>query len=162
MGIISSWFFDFDLLHKISAHFTSYEIHLYGPCEGHAQEKLNKLIQIPNIFYYGQQSYKELPEIMRTFTVGIIPLYSKPEVWRLASGKFLQYLSIGIPVVSVWMKQFAEMKKNIFLSKSHTEFISEIEHAIEHNFLPMDEELKEYDWRKLSSKFRNKLIDINE
>ena len=54
------------------------------------------------------------------------------------------------------------MKKNIFLSKSHTEFISEIEHAIEHNFLPMDEELKEYDWRKLSSKFRNKLIDINE
>ena len=55
---------------------------------------------------------------MKGFTVGIIPLYSIPEVWRLASGKFLQYLGIGIPVVSVWMKQFSQFKRNVYLSKS--------------------------------------------
>ena len=161
VGIISSWFLDFELLHKISEHFNSYEIHLYGPCERNAQQKLNKLIQRPNIIYQGQQSYNSLPKIMRTFKVGIIPLYSKPEVWRLASGKFLQYLGVGIPVVSVWMKQYSKLTKNVFLAKSHKEFITKLNNAIEHEFLTMDKALQEYDWRKLSTEFRNKLITLN-
>ena len=160
VGIISSWFFDFDLIRKIAEHFNSFEICLYGPCEKDAHDHLDKLIQMPNILYQGPQSYKALPEIMRTFTVGIIPLYSKPEVWRLASGKFLQYLSVGIPVVSVWMKQYSEMKRNVFLSKSHSEFITGLEHAIAHRFIPLDDELREYDWKNLSTRFRNELEEV--
>ena len=157
VGIISSWFFDFELLRKISEQFNSFKICLYGPCEKNARKQLNKLIQLPNILYEGPKSYAELPKIMSTFTVGIIPLYSKPEVWRLASGKFLQYLSVGIPVVSVWMKQFSKMKSNVFLSKSHAEFITGLEQATEYKFIPMDDELREYDWKYLSNRFRNEL-----
>ena len=162
VGIISPWFFDFDLLRKISENFTNCEIQLIGPCVNEVRDKLNNLIQNKNINYKGSKSYHLLPEIMKGFTVGIIPLYSIPEVWRLASGKFLQYLSAGIPVVSVWMDQFSKIEKNVYLSKSHNEFIDGLEKALKHSFISMDDQLIEYDWKKLAKKFRNELLAVNE
>ncbi|SVE31564.1 uncharacterized protein METZ01_LOCUS484418, partial [marine metagenome] len=162
VGIISSWFFDFELVQKVAKYFSSYEIHLYGPCVSHVQGHLDQLLQTSNILYFKEKPYEELPQIMSTFTVGIIPLFSIPEVWRLASGKFLQYLGAGIPVVSVKMDQYSKIKNNIFLAKTHKEFISSLEKALKHSFIPMNEELKKYDWKKISIEFRNELEEAIE
>lgn len=157
VGIISPWFFDFELVQKLAKHFNSCEIHLYGPCVIDIENQLDQLLQIPNISYHGEKPYDILPQIMNTFTVGIIPLYSTPEVRRLASGKFLQYLGVGIPVVSVWMDQYSKIEKNIFLSNTHSEFISSVEKALKHPFIPMNDDLREFDWKNLSKYFRNEL-----
>ena len=157
VGIISSWFFDFELVKQVATHLSLYEIHLYGPCVSDVKEQLDEILRISNISYFGEKPYDMLPKVMETFTVGIIPLYSIPEVWRLASGKFLQYLGIGIPVVSVWMDQYSKIKNNVFLAKTHSEFIDSLEKALKHSFIPMADELKGYDWRYLSIEFRNEL-----
>jgi len=162
VGIISSWFFDFELVKKVAIHFSSYEIHLYGPCVSNVKEQLDEMLQISNISYFGEQPYDMLPKVMETFRVGIIPLYSIPEVWRLASGKLLQYLGVGIPVVSVWMDQYSKIKNNVFLAKTHSEFIGSLEKALKHSFIPMADELNMYDWRYLSIEFRNELEEAIE
>jgi len=163
VGIISSWFFDFELVKIISQQYRFCEIHLYGPCDKEAKKDLNYLLLMnKNIKYEGSQSYFVLPEIMRKFNVGIIPLYSIPEVWRAASGKLLQYLGVGIPVVSVWMEQYLMLKKNVYFTKSHAEFIIALEKALKQPFMPMGDKLKEYDWKMLSIKFRNELLRVNE
>ena len=163
VGIISSWFFDFELVKMISQQYRYCEIHLYGPCDKEAKKDLNDLLLMnKNIKYEGSQSYYVLPEIMRKFNVGIIPLYSIPEVWRAASGKLLQYLGVGIPVVSVWMEQYSMLKENVYFTKSHAEFIGALEKALKQPFMPMGDKLKEYDWEMLSIKFRNELLRVNE
>ena len=78
VGIISSWFFDFELVKKVAIHFSSCKIHLYGPCVSDVKDQLDEMLQISNISYFGEKPYDMLPKVMETFTVGIIPLSSIP------------------------------------------------------------------------------------
>ena len=162
VGVISPWFFDFELVAKIAFKFQSSEIHLYGPCVNSVKNKLDKLLKLKNVSYFGEKSYFELPQIINNFKVGIIPLISKEEVWRLASGKFLQYLAVGTPVVSVWMEQYSNFNENVFLSKSHKQFLASIKIAEEHNFISIEKELSKYDWNLLSKEFRSEIKDTIE
>ena len=96
---------------------------------------------------------------MSEFTIGIIPLKPIEEVRRAASAKLLQYLTIGLPVVSVHMEQF-EGLTNLIMCKEHTEFVQGIDHFI-HNDNINDNlnELKRYDWKFLAKQFRIELKD---
>ena len=159
VGVISSWFFDFELIKKISENYPLYKIRLYGPQDNNASNEINEISLLKNVHIYPSQDYKNIPSIMSEFSIGIIPLKSIEEVWRAASAKLLQYLSIGLPVVSVYMEQF-ESLTNLKMCKEHTEFIKGIDYFIQNdNTKDNLNELKRYDWKFLAKQFRMELKD---
>tara|TARA_B100000959_G_C14978859_1_gene622628 strand:+ start:1801 stop:2913 length:1113 start_codon:yes stop_codon:yes gene_type:complete len=159
VGIVSSWFFDFELIKKISEHYPLYEIRLYGPQDNNALNEINEISLLKNVYIYPAQEYKNIPSIMSEFTIGIIPLKSIEEVWRAASAKLLQYLSIGLPVVSVYMEQYEKLS-NVIMCKEHTEFIKGIDYIIQHENIDDNfKELERYDWKFLAKQFRIELKD---
>jgi uncharacterized membrane protein YukC len=90
------------------------------------------------------------------FDIGIIPLISEEKVWRAASAKLLQYLAVGIPVVSVYMEQYVEFN-NLILCKNNEEFISGLDYFLNNNDVIEKNDLSKYDWKYLSIEFRNEL-----
>ena len=159
VGVISSWFFDFELVKKISENYPLHKIKLYGPQDNNALTEINEISLLDNVCIYPAQDYQNVPLIMSEFTIGIIPLKPIEEVRRAASAKLLQYLTIGLPVVSVHMEQF-EGLTNLIMCKEHTEFVQGIDHFI-HNDNINDNlnELKRYDWKFLAKQFRIELKD---
>lgn len=163
VGIVSSWFFDFELVEKLAHTFPNTDIHIYGPQSKKIQAKLTKLKKMRNVNIFDVVSYDELPEILQTFSVGIIPLKSIPEVWRLASSKLLQYLAVGLPVVSVWMSEYDRLK-NVIMCKSHNDFISKVEKILtkKNKIANQSKELSNYDWTNLSISYQTKLKKLCE
>ena len=114
---------------------------------------------------YPEQNYDVLPSIISGFSIGLIPLKSFEKVWRAASGKLLQYLAVGIPVVSVYMEQYAGLN-NLILCKTHEEFVKGIDYYLkDENVMLKKNNLSEYDWIVLANQYRKILtnnIDKNE
>jgi len=155
IGIISPWFFDFDLIKKIANAHPDFEIKLYGPVDRNAQKDLDKLSTISNLNWSASIPYSEIPATMNTFRVGLVPLKSIPQVWQAASAKFLQYLAAGIPVVSTHMDQFVGLSQRAYMCKSHTEMLTGLENALTVDKLETLPALSQYDWPYLSRHFRD-------
>ncbi len=154
VGVISPWFFDFELVGKIAETYPDFDVHLYGPVDRDANDQLQNLLEADNIKYFSSVDYSELPQVMGSFRIGLIPLRSIPQVWQAASAKFLQYLSTGIPVVSTYMEQFEDLSKEAFMCRSHDETLAGIAEALRIDRVQIDDKIMEYDWKLLSVKFR--------
>tara|TARA_B100001964_G_scaffold245393_1_gene332047 strand:+ start:711 stop:1820 length:1110 start_codon:yes stop_codon:yes gene_type:complete len=158
VGIISKWFFDFNLIKKISTTYPECEIKIYGPKDKNALDLINDISELNNVNIFPKQEYDMLPEIMRKFSIGLVPLQSCDKVTRVASGKLLQYLSLGLPVVSVYMEQF-EGLSNLIMCRNHSEFMDGIDYYINNDILQdNDVELTKYDWKVLADQYR---IELN-
>lgn len=160
VGIISDWFFDFELLELLAEKFPEVQIKIYGPVSSGARRRMNLTSAIGTITFHDKIPYDMLPEIMSTFDVGIIPLRSIEEVWRLASAKLLQYLASGMPVVSVWMEQYQDLP-NVFMSKNHSEFLRNIEEVLgQRTLITNNKAILKYDWQGLADKYQDELIRL--
>ena len=165
VGIVSKWFFDFDLIKIISEKYPICEIRIYGPKDKNALRDIEEISSLQNVTIYPEQNYDVLPSIISGFSIGLIPLKSFEKVWRAASGKLLQYLAVGIPVVSVYMEQYAGLN-NLILCKTHEEFINGIDYYLKNeNVMLKKNNLSEYDWIVLADQYRKiltKNIDKNK
>ena len=152
VGIISSWFFDFELIKLIANTYKDSIIRLVGPIDPLAKAKVLGLSQFKNIKIEGIREYKMLPKIMSSFNVGLIPLIQSEKVYQLNSGKFLQYLAINIPIISVPFNEFVKFKDSVYFCKNDQEFLDSINSLIlnknqkHHN----PKLLKEFDWDKIA------------
>ncbi|MBC8196250.1 MAG: hypothetical protein H8E60_00030 [Candidatus Marinimicrobia bacterium] len=157
IGVISNWFFDFELIHNISKHFPETEIWIYGPQDKKAHLSIKKISKLSNVKIFPPLDYDDLPSTINLFSIGIIPLKSIDMVWRLASGKLLQFLASGIPVVSVYMEQYIKLK-NLKLCKTHNEFIEGLNYFLKNsNSIFNENDLSKYDWSLLANRYRKLL-----
>jgi len=157
VGVISSWFFDFDLVQKLSHAFPEYEIKLYGPVDRDAREDLETLLNNANVHYHAAVDHSEIPAILATFRLGLIPLKSIPQVWQAASAKYLQYLAAGIPVVATHMEQFEGFASQAYLCHTHEETISAIESALDLKSVGTIPSFVAYDWRMLGKEYHSRI-----
>lgn len=88
---------DLDLISGIAARLPEWEIRMIGPVT-----KIDPatLPQAPNITYYGQQPYAELPAHMAELDVAIMPFALNEATRSISPTKTLEYLASGLPVVS--------------------------------------------------------------
>ena len=156
IGIISKWFFDFNLIKLICKKYPEVEIRIYGPEDKNASSEIQEIKSLEKVTIYPVLEYEKLPLIISEFDIGIIPLKSEEKVWRAASAKLLQYLAVGIPVVSVYMEQYVEFT-NLILCKTNEEFISGLDYFLNNNDVIEKNDLSKYDWKYLSIEFRNEL-----
>ncbi len=154
VGIISSWFFDFELIKTISENFPNIIIKLIGPKDPLATKQIQELYKFENIEVKDKVDYKVLPEIISSFNIGIIPLKQSKNVYQLNSAKFLQYLAIGIPIVSVPFIEFKQFQNNTFFCNSNKEFINSIKFIIQ-NKIKINRNninIDSFNWDEISQK----------
>jgi len=157
VGIISAWFFDFDLVHALANAFPDKRVVLVGPVDADAEPLLRNLLQRPNVIHEPAVPYELLQERMARFEIGLIPLKDIPQVWQAASAKFLQYLATGIPVVSTWMEQFEHFNEHVRLVHGEQAFLQAVSDLQDQPPFDPPAELRAYDWPELSRQFRSTL-----
>ncbi len=153
LGAILDWSFDFGLVKYIAAKLPEGSIHLYGHVEKGAHERLDDLVTQHGIIYRGVLSYRDVPSILRSYRVGIVPLKDRPEVRGAASGKVLQYLAGGLMVVSRPMEEYRDYSPCIRFGVSLEEFTESVQDFLDN---PVRDEglmdkLRNRDWKNLAA-----------
>lgn len=90
-----------------------------------------------NIHYVGQMAYANLPEIMNTIKVGIIPYLDTASQGRLQPVKALEYLAGGVPTVTTTNAPLAALTP-LIVNTPRDGFIEAVVAAVS-STLPMDE-----------------------
>jgi teichuronic acid biosynthesis glycosyltransferase TuaH len=112
---------DVNLIAAIAQAYPSATIAMVGPnlLEVPDQQALN---QFSNIVFVGAQPYSELPSIMRSFDVCIVPHLVTPFTESLNPIKLWEYLAAGKPIVSTNVAGFRDFPELLFVSASHDDF----------------------------------------
>jgi len=97
---------DFDLIEQIADARPNWKISLVGPTAKIAPEAVP---QRPNIVSHGMRPYDELPGLMATFDVGLLPLALNDATRFISPTKTLEYLAAGLPAVSTPVHDVVEL-----------------------------------------------------
>lgn len=92
---------------------------------------LNKIFDRENVTYLGLLPYNKVPELVMSFTIGIL-LDKKTE---LASyhhhNKLYQYLALGKPVVTLdYLNDYSTLESGVFVASTYEEYNQSIQAAI--------------------------------
>lgn len=97
VGAISPWF-DAALVREVARRLNDWELQLVGPVALARAER--DLLDAPNIKMLGEQPYERVPDILASFTVGMIPFRLNDLTRATNPCKLYEYLASGLPVVS--------------------------------------------------------------
>ena len=88
---------DLELVGGLAAALPDFDIHIVGPV---AKIDEASLPQAPNLRYHGHVPYAELPRVLATFDVALMPFALNEATRSISPTKTLEYLAAGLPVVS--------------------------------------------------------------
>ncbi len=121
-GLISEWI-DLDLI-VYSAHaLPTYSFLIIGK----PSVDVSRFNNYSNIIFIGEVSFDHLPSYASSFDVGIIPFKVNELTLACNPLKLLEYLSLGIPVVSVNLPEVTKFKSAAYIANSYEEFVMMIE-----------------------------------
>ncbi len=125
-GLISEWI-DLDLMVFSAKKMTNCTFLVIGK----PTVDISILNQVSNIKFVNEISFKDLPSYASAFDVGIIPF--KLNELTIASNplKLLEYLSLGIPVVSVNLPEVNKFNSYVQIAENYEDFVHKIRIAVE-------------------------------
>ena len=88
---------DLDLIAALGASLPDWEIRMVGPV---VKIDPSTLPRLQNITYPGPTRYSDLPEVMGSFDVALMPFALNDATKSISPTKTLEYLAAGLPVVS--------------------------------------------------------------
>jgi len=124
-GAISDWF-DIELVAAAARHYPDYSFVLIGHTYGADVSLLKKL---SNVYLLGEKKYQDLPSYLSCFDVCLIPFKINSLTLATNPVKFYEYISSGKPVVSTALPELNLHQDICYLSRSHAEFIANIDLA---------------------------------
>jgi len=125
-GLLAPWV-DTTVLEQLARAFPKASVVVIGP-RWHEGPLLGSR---PNLHWLGPRSYKELPRYAAHFDVGLIP-FRMDRLTRYASPlKFLEYLALGLPIVSTPLPEFERFADVVYPARSSEEFIEQVRLALE-------------------------------
>jgi len=90
-----------------------------------------QLPRLPNIHYFGQRSYQELPRYLAGWDVCLLPFARNDATKFISPTKTLEYMAAELPIVSTPITDVAEPYGHIvYLGGTPDEFISACEAAM--------------------------------
>jgi glycosyltransferase involved in cell wall biosynthesis len=119
---------DLDIVRRLAEAHPEWQIVLVGPVV-----KIDpvRLPRMPNIHYFGQRSYEELPRYLAGWDVCLLP-FARNEATRFISPtKTLEYMAAELPIVSTPITDVADPYGHIvYLGDTPENFISACEAAL--------------------------------
>lgn len=99
IGALAPWF-DFEAVADMAGRHPEWEVVLVGPILLGVEEEVQKLTSLPNVFHLPAVSYDRLPEVLRQFSLGLIPFRYNELTKGVNPNKLYEYLAAGLPVVA--------------------------------------------------------------
>jgi UDP-galactopyranose mutase len=119
---------DLPLLDFIAEARPEWQIVLVGPVVKIGPESLPRR---PNIHYFGQRSYEELPGYLAGWDVCLLPFARNDSTRFISPTKTLEYMAAELPIVSTPITDVAEPYGDIvYLGDTPEEFLSACETAL--------------------------------
>ena len=124
-GYLSQWV-DLDLIAKIAETRPDWKIMLIGGTD----QNIDCLKRFNNILLTGAVKYSQLPGSAADFDIGIIPFKINELTRAVNPLKFLEYMAMGIPVVSTPLPELMRFADQVYLADNYTDFTAKIERAL--------------------------------
>ena len=129
VGSISEWF-DTDLLCFLARNRPNLEFILVGSYASVINLRLIKSLK--NIKLIGEKPYSEVPDLVASFDVCIIPFKLTKLIKHTNPVKIYEYMSLGKPVIATNMPELKQIKNNLIcIGKSKLDFLSKLDRAID-------------------------------
>jgi glycosyltransferase involved in cell wall biosynthesis len=106
VGYVGPWF-DVRLIADTARILSDWDIVVVGPVAIRAEAAV--LASLPNVTLSGHASYDELPRIMATFDVAMIPFVINDLIRGTNPVKLYEYLAAGLPVIATPMPEVAAL-----------------------------------------------------
>jgi glycosyltransferase involved in cell wall biosynthesis len=101
VGAIAAKKLDFDLLLAVARARPGWSLALIGPVGlGDPQTDVSELVAEPNIYLLGPREHQQLPTLLRTAAIGLIPYRRSRLTASIFPMKVYEYLAAGLPVVA--------------------------------------------------------------
>ncbi|NTV50340.1 MAG: glycosyltransferase family 1 protein [Geobacteraceae bacterium] len=157
-GALSAWL-DYELIVKLAVERPEWSFVFIGPVDS----DISALNGVTNIHLLGKIPYQQLPRYAACFDVGIIPFQVNELTKSVNPLKLLEYLSLGLPVVSSFMPEVVKYAEYIDIPRSLNEFLECIDNAIDCD----SEELRNkriefarnHSWSSVAERFSSTLLE---
>src|SRR5439155_1682070 len=121
-GAIAEWF-NIEWIERCAALRPDWEFRLIGRTDGCDTSRAEKL---PNVRFYGEQPYQNLPPLLREFDVAIIP-FKLVELTRCTNPvKLYEYMAAGKPVVAAALPEVIEATDMVYIADDSGSFAERI------------------------------------
>ncbi len=124
-GTLAPWI-DPDILTQVSRAFPQGSVVLIGP--QWIDFPMPKCV--PNLHWLGPRPYADLPNYAAHFDVGLIPFRQDKLTAYVNPLKLLEYLALGLPVVSTPLPDLARFGEVIFQANTTDDFIDQVKLAL--------------------------------
>jgi UDP-galactopyranose mutase len=119
---------DLEIVERLSQAHPEWHIVLVGPV---VKIDPDRLPRRPNIHYFGQRSYDQLPRYLAGWDVCLLPFARNDATKFISPTKTLEYMAAELPIVSTPITDVAEPYGHIvYLGGTPEEFISACEAAL--------------------------------
>lgn len=126
VGAVSSWF-DLDMLYHAATARPDFQFDIYGAIED------GILLQnVPrNVTFHGEVAYDDVPLIMSTFDVAIIPFKITALTKAVNPVKIYEYAAAGKTIISTALPEVELIKSiDLFIARSNEEFLDCLDQSI--------------------------------
>jgi len=127
-GLLSDWV-DLDMLIQVAHQRPDWTIQLIG----NSDTDTSRLDQVPNIRWSKSVPYSLLPTWAQDFDVGLIPFKINALTRAVNPLKFMEYMALGLPVVSSRLPELEQYDQYIYLADNVEQFGDMIELALSEN-----------------------------
>lgn len=135
IGALDSYKFDFELLKKSAEAYPEYNFVIIGDIALKDREGSLKelgLENLSNVYFLGSIPFVKTPAYMAQFDVELIPyVYNDYTVGGCFPVKFFNTMSAGVPSVVTDLPVFSLYKNITYISKTRSDFVSNIKLALE-------------------------------
>lgn len=120
---------DYELLHHLASAFPRASLVMVGPV---VKVDSNSLPRLPNIHWLGQRAYDELPALVKSFDVCLMPFALNDATRYINPTKTLEYMAAGKPIVSTAVPDVVHnFTPIVAIAHSPAEYAQAVKHASE-------------------------------
>jgi glycosyltransferase involved in cell wall biosynthesis len=124
-GSINAWL-DISLLTALVAQRPSYQLVLVGDIVGPTAQ----LLQFKNVTHIPAVEHARLASFSAHWNVSVLPFVNNEQIRACDPLKLKEYLAAGTPIVATDFPAVKQYQTDIFIGKTHEQFINKIDEAI--------------------------------
>lgn len=159
-GLIANYI-DIELIRDSALYYPDYTFLIIGK----TTVDLSELTKLKNVIYTGPIDYANLPDYAGVFDAGLIPFRLNELTIASNPLKLVEYLSLGIPVISTALPEVKKFGKIVYAAETNRDFIQLIEKAVKEDTEQKRVERRtlaaDYSWESIADRISETISEID-